>query len=157
MLQAQRNSFIYFGLLSIVCLGLGIFLHLQGIKTNDSFDDLNKTLSNARTLSETADTYRFEVVGLSMYPTLKDGATYRADKHAIPKVDDIIAFKCLVERCQYEEMVKFVRSIDKNGCYNVQGRDDVWKEEDGEIYASFDSSDFGNLCPGEIYVNGVVR
>lgn len=156
MLKAERNSWVYFGLLLIFCLGLGGFMHLYGLRTNQSFDETDKAIGNARKLSETADIYRFEAVGLSMYPTLKDGATYHADKHATPKVGDIIAFKCLVERCDYEGMVKFVRGIDKRGCYDLQGREDEWVE-DGITYISFDSSDFGGLCPGEIYVNGVVK
>lgn len=157
MLKAERSSWVYFGLLLIFCLGLGGFMHLYGIGTNQSFDEADKATSNARELSGTADIYRFESVGLSMYPTLKDGAIYHADRHATPKVGDIIAFKCLVERCNYHGMVKFVRGIDERGCYDLQGREDEWVEEDGITYSSFDFSDFGSLCPGEIHIDGVVR
>lgn len=157
MSKDERESWIFFGLLLIFCLGLGGLMHLQGTRTNQSFDEADRATSNARKLSETADIYRFEVVGLSMYPTLRDGAIYHADKHATPKIGDIIAFKCLVERCDYDEMVKFVRGIDEKGCYDLQGREDEWVEADGITYVSFDSSDFGSLCLGEIHVDGVVK
>ncbi len=157
MLKAERNSWVYFGILLIFCLGLGGFMHFYGVRTNQSFDEADKAIGNARKLSETADIYRFEAVGLSMFPTLRDGGMYHADKHAIPKAGDIVAFKCLVDRCDYEGMVKFVHSIDERGCYDLQGREDEWVEEDGITYVSFDSSDFGSLCPGEIHVDGVVK
>ncbi len=157
MLKAERNTWVYFASLLIFCLGLGGFMHLYGVRTNQSFDEADRATSNARKLSETADIYRFEVVGLSMYPTLKNGAVYHADKHETPKIGDIIAFKCLVERCDYDEMVKFVRGIDEKGCYDLQGREDEWIEEDGVTYGSFDSSNYGSLCSGEIHVNGVVK
>lgn len=157
MTPKRRTSVIYTSLLIIFSVVLAAFIRSEGDKTIIALDQAGRMFGNAKFISETADIYRFEAVGLSMYPTLKDGAIYRADKHAIPKVDDIIAFKCLVERCDYHGMVKFVRGIDENGCYDLQGREDEWVEEDGITYVSFDSSDFGSLCPREIHVNGVVK
>ncbi len=157
MSKSQRVSLIYLSILILFCLGLGGYIYWQGNKAVVALDDLGKIYGNVQFISETADIYRFRVVGLSMYPTLKDGVVYHANKKAVPKVGDIIALQCLVERCQYEGMVKFVRGIDERGCYDLQGRDDAWVEEDGITYVSVDSSDFGSLCPGEIRVNGVVK
>ena len=85
-----------------------------------------------------------------------DGDTVRITNYA-PKEGDFASFRCIAERCKDQEqpMIKKVVKIE-NECYWLQGRDDVWLDEDGKKVHSYDSRDYGWLCPGEIAINGVV-
>jgi signal peptidase I len=80
--------------------------------------------------------------GPSMKPTLSDETLQMGTYSFTPKPGDIISFNCVADKCGDEYIIqKRIIKINNDGCFWVEGDN---KEE------SFDSRDFGWLCPSEI-------
>jgi signal peptidase I len=88
--------------------------------------------------------------GDSMLPTIKEGNELAVDPETEIKVDDIIVFtcpECKVMQDDIDILTKRLIAKDENGCFWVEGDN---KEK------SYDSRDFGWLCPNEIRLHGKV-
>jgi len=87
--------------------------------------------------------------GASMEPTILSGAEIVGDPNKKPEIDDIIIFdceKCKIERNDISILTKRLLKIDNKNCY--------WVEGDNKSN-SYDSRNFGWLCPSDIDFLGV--
>ncbi len=86
-----------------------------------------------------------------MEPTLHDGDIVIGNPFSAPKVNDVIVFDCLADRCKTKDgsptLVKRIIQIDDQGCY--------WIEGDNKDNST-DSRKYGWLCPSEIGYTRVV-
>jgi len=88
--------------------------------------------------------------GHSMEPTIMDGDWVFSSSIKSPKVGDIFLFYCRTKRCDTSGgnlLEKRLIDIDSNGCIFVQG--------DNSDEFSYDSRDYGRLCPGEFEYHSV--
>jgi signal peptidase I len=92
----------------------------------------------------------FQGTGDSMTPTILDGEEVVVDPNLEPEINDIIVFscqKCKTEKDDIDILTKRVENINDQGC--------LWVEGDNKI-KSYDSRDFGWLCPEEIEFLGTL-
>lgn len=87
----------------------------------------------------------YSVEGDSMLPTLTDGSSVSV-RYDTPKINDVVVFRCLVDKCEKKTLIKRLITI-KDSCYYFMG--------DNRFYSS-DSRNYGYLCPDEISIIGVV-
>ncbi len=92
----------------------------------------------------------FNGEGASMELTILNGEEIKADPNQEPEIDDVIVFKC--EKCKIGKndidiLTKRLLKINRHDCYWIEGDN---KER------SYDSRNFGWLCPGEIEFLGTV-
>lgn len=92
----------------------------------------------------------FQGTGDSMAPTILDGEEIVVDPNLKPEINEIIVFSC--EKCKIKEndidiLTKRVKTINEQDC--------LWVEGDNKA-KSYDSRDFGWLCPGEIEFMGTL-
>ena len=88
--------------------------------------------------------------GDSMAPTILDREEITSDPNQKAEEGDIIVFKC--EKCKItgddiDILTERLIEINQEGCF--------WVEGDNSL-KSYDSRNFGWLCPGEIEYYGVV-
>jgi signal peptidase I len=92
----------------------------------------------------------FEGEGDSMLPTISPGTELTVDPEKDPKEEDIIVFtcpKCKVKENDIDILTKRLIAKNEKGCFWVEGDN---KEK------SYDSRDFGWLCPEDIELHGTV-
>ncbi|MBT3356164.1 S26 family signal peptidase [bacterium] len=87
--------------------------------------------------------------GSLMEPTLLDGDEVVVSTGKLPREGDIIVFKCKDKCVEFpgEIMTKRLDTINENGCYWVLG-------DNSDV--SYDSRTFGELCPKDLELYGVV-
>ncbi|MDZ7611806.1 MAG: S24/S26 family peptidase [Candidatus Moranbacteria bacterium] len=88
--------------------------------------------------------------GDSMLPTIREGAELTVDPEARVSENDIIVFtcrKCKQKNDDIDILTKRLIAKNEKGC--------LWVEGDNKAN-SYDSRDFGWLCPEEIELHGVV-
>lgn len=88
--------------------------------------------------------------GASMEPTILSGEEIAVDPNKKPEINDIVVFRC--EKCKIglndiDILTKRLLRENSNGCY--------WVEGDNKA-KSYDSRDFGWLCPGEMEFLGTL-
>ena len=89
--------------------------------------------------------------GRSMEPTIMDGDWVFSSSIKQPKVGEVFLFYCRTSRCDTAggmSLTKRLIDVDQNGCIFVQG--------DNVDALSYDSRDYGRLCPGEFEYHAVV-
>lgn len=91
------------------------------------------------------------ISGQSMTPTINDGEWALLNIYSKPKINDVISFNCLSEKCMNGDenggRIKRLTAINDQNCFYVLG--------DNRKYSN-DSDDYGWLCPGDIKLDGVV-
>lgn len=112
-------------------------------------------VSVSKTPKEGVDYHFTHLSGRSMEQYgFYDGETIKMT-HEQPRVGDFVSFRCVNDRCPQYNMLKrlTMQSLD---CYWFQGRDDMWKDEKGEVKRSMDSRVYGWVCKKDIVINGIV-
>lgn len=125
----------------LLILGSIIVIFLVGIFCYGYFTPDSKPLGGP---------YSGRVVGLSMYPTIKDGDVVEFDSSITPKIGDVVDFRCFNEKClngspNYDNYkVKRLSDIRDNCYYFLGDNPDM----------SWDSRNYGWLCGTDVKILG---